>query len=140
MTGVPAGCGGVVEAFEADASTGRAAGVAAAVALRLVVAAARGDADLLDRPAVAVAGVSPVPANATAAIVNVTSVDATAPAFITVWPTGTPMPTASTLNPLPGIPVPNLAYLKLGTGGQLSVFNNTGSTHYIVDVFGYIVT
>ena len=90
--------------------------------------------------AVAVAGVSPVPSNATAAIVNVTSVDATAPAFITVWPTGTPMPTASTLNPLPGIPVPNLAYLKLGTGGQLSVFNNTGSTHYIVDVFGYIVT
>jgi hypothetical protein len=86
-----------------------------------------------------VAGVGPVPANATAAIVNVTSVDSTAPSFITVWPTGTDRPTASTLNPRPGVPVPNLAYLKLGTGGQLSLFNNTGSTNYLVDVFGYIV-
>jgi hypothetical protein len=35
--------------------------------------------------------------------------------------------------------VPNLAYLKLGTGGQLSVYNNTGTTDFIVDVFGYII-
>ena len=87
---------------------------------------------------VAVAGVAPVPQGATAAIVNVTSVDSTAPSFITVWPTGTARPTASTLNPRVGVPVPNLAYLKLG-GGKLSLYNNTGSTNYIVDVFGYIV-
>ena len=88
---------------------------------------------------VAVAGVGPVPANATAAIVNVTSVDSTDRSFITVWPTGTTRPTASTLNPRVGVPVPNLAYLKLGTGGRLSIYNNSGSTNYIVDVFGYIV-
>ncbi len=88
---------------------------------------------------VAVAGVGPVPTNATAAIVNVTSVNATIPSFITVWPTGSNMPTASTLNPRPGVPVPNLAYLKLGTGGRLNVYNNSGSTDYIVDVFGFIV-
>lgn len=88
---------------------------------------------------IAVAGVGPVPTNATAAIVNVTSVNSTAPSFVTVWPTGTTMPTASTMNPRPGVPVPNLAYLKLGTGGHLTVYNNTGSTDYIVDVFGYIV-
>ena len=87
---------------------------------------------------VAVAGVAPVPPGATAAIVNVTSVDSTAPSFITVWPTGTTRPTASTLNPRVGVPVPNLAYLKLG-GGHLSLYNNTGSTDYIVDVFGYII-
>lgn len=86
-----------------------------------------------------VAGVGGVPANATAAIVNVTSVDSTSPSFITVWPAGSSMPTASTLNPRPGVPIPNLAYLKLGTGGQLSLYNNAGFTHYIVDVFGYVV-
>ncbi len=86
-----------------------------------------------------IAGVSPVPSNATAAIVNVTSVNSSLPSFITVWPTGTTKPTASTLNPRPGIPVPNLAYLKVGSGGRLSLFNPTGSTDYIVDVFGYVV-
>jgi hypothetical protein len=85
-----------------------------------------------------VAGVAPVPQNATAAIVNVTSVNSSAPSYITVWPTGTARPTASTLNPRPGVPVPNLAYLKLGSGGQLSLYNNTGSTDYLVDVFGYV--
>ncbi len=85
-----------------------------------------------------VANVGPVPSNATAAIVNVTSVNSTAPSYITVWPTGTARPTASTLNPRPGVPVPNLAYLKLGSGGQLSVYNNSGSTDYIIDVFGYV--
>ena len=89
--------------------------------------------------AVDVAGVGPVPANATAAIVNVTSVDSTSPSFITVWPAGSPMPTASTLNPRPGVPIPNLAYLKLGAGGQLALYNNAGFTQYIVDVFGYVI-
>lgn len=88
---------------------------------------------------VAVGGVAPVPTGASAAIVNVTSVDSTVPAFFTVWPTGQAMPTASTLNPRPGVPVPNLAYLKLGSGGRLSLFNNAGSSNYIVDVFGYVV-
>ena len=89
--------------------------------------------------AIDVAGVGSIPANARAAIVNVTSVDSTSPSFITVWPAGSAMPTASTLNPRPGVPIPNLAYLKLGVGGQLSVYNDSGFTHFIVDVFGYIV-
>jgi hypothetical protein len=86
-----------------------------------------------------VAGAGPVPSGATAAVVNVTSVNSTLPSYITVWPAGLERPTASTLNPRPGVPVPNLAYLKLGTGGQLSVYNNTGTTDFIVDVFGYII-
>jgi hypothetical protein len=89
--------------------------------------------------AVNVGGVGPVPPNATAAIVNVTSTDSTAPSFFTVWPTGSAMPTASTLNPRPGVAIPNLAYLRLGTGGQLSIYNDSGFSHYIVDVFGYVI-
>ena len=81
--------------------------------------------------------VGPVPASAKAAVVNVTSVDSTDPSFITVWPTGSPRPLASTLNPRPGAAVPNQAYLRLGTNGRLDAFNNAGSTNVIVDVFGY---
>ncbi|HEX2785192.1 MAG TPA: hypothetical protein VHN36_16535 [Ilumatobacteraceae bacterium] len=86
-----------------------------------------------------VANAGPVPGNATAAIVNVTSVNSSTPSFITVWPTGAAIPTASTLNPRPGVPVPNLAYLKLSSDGRLSIYNNSGTTDYIVDVFGYVV-
>ena len=88
---------------------------------------------------ISVSGIGPVPTGATAAIVNVTSVDSSIQSFITVWPAGAARPTASTLNPRVGVPVPNLAYLKLGAGGRLSLYNNSGSTDFVVDVFGYIM-
>jgi hypothetical protein len=81
---------------------------------------------------------SPVPADASAVVVNVTSANSSLPSFITAWPTGLPRPTASTLNPRPGVPVPNQAYLKLGVGGGLDVFNSGGSTDVVIDVFGYL--
>jgi|GEM_PF-2189115 len=79
----------------------------------------------------------PIPTTAKAAVVNVTSVDSTDPSFITAWPTASAMPLASTLNPRPGVAVPNQAYLRLGAGGGLNAFNDNGSTNVIVDVFGY---
>ncbi|MCU1387095.1 MAG: hypothetical protein JWL72_433 [Ilumatobacteraceae bacterium] len=85
-----------------------------------------------------VANGSPVPTSAKAVVVNVTSTDTATTGFLTVWPTGTPQPVASTLNPRPLVAVPNLAYLKVGTDGKLSVFNSTGSTNVVVDVFGYV--
>jgi hypothetical protein len=87
---------------------------------------------------VTLANGSPVPPTATAVIVNVTSVNSTAPSFVTAWPTGSPRPLAATMNPRPGVPVPNQAYLKLGPGGRLSVFNYSGSTDVVIDLFGYI--
>jgi hypothetical protein len=71
------------------------------------------------------------------AVVNVTSVDSTATSYLTAWPAGETMPVVSTLNPRPGVPVPNQAYLKLGSGGHLAMFNFAGSSHVIVDLFGY---
>lgn len=82
---------------------------------------------------------SPVPGHAGAVVVNVTSVNSTLPSFVTAWPSGLGRPTASTMNPRPGVPVPNQAYLKLGSSGQLEVFNNSGTTDVIIDVFGYVV-
>ena len=82
---------------------------------------------------------SPVPSGATAVIVNVTSVNSSSPSFVTVWPTGSAMPLASTLNPVIGRPVPNQAYLRIGPDGSLQAFNNAGDTDLIVDVFGYVL-
>ena len=31
----------------------------------------------------------------------------------------------------------NLITVKLGTGGKVRIYNNTGSTHVVVDVMGY---
>src|SRR6478736_2363373 len=47
---------------------------------------------------VQVAGRSGVPGNAAAAVLNVTGVNSTAPGFVTVYPAGTDLPTASNIN------------------------------------------
>ena len=86
-----------------------------------------------------IATANPVPAGAKAVIVNVTSVNSSAPSYITVWPTNAARPLASTLNPRPGEAVPNQAYLRVGANGALDAFNAYGTTDLIVDVFGYVM-
>jgi len=88
---------------------------------------------------VQIAGVGPVPADAVGVVLNITGTLTTAATYITAWPTGTPMPTASVLNLTPGIDAPNGVTALLGDGGRLSLFNFTGSTHLIADVAGYLV-
>lgn len=67
---------------------------------------------------------------------NVTAVQPTANTFITVWPTGEAMPTASNLNPYPGQIVPNSVYTLIGPTNEFSVYNNAGVTGLVVDVVG----
>lgn len=71
-----------------------------------------------------------------AVIVNVTAVGPTSAGFLTVWPTGDAMPSTSNLNFVAGKTVPNLVVSKVGSGGAISVFNASGSTHLIVDIVG----
>jgi hypothetical protein len=89
-----------------------------------------------------VAGGNGVPSGATAAVVNVTAVDAanlSLGPYVTAWPSGAPRPTASTLNPRGGAAIPNAAYLKLGPNGKIDQFLDAGSSNLIVDVFAYVV-
>jgi hypothetical protein len=86
-----------------------------------------------------VTGVGGVPANATAVMLNMTADGTTAGSFLTVFPAGTPLPTASNLNWSAGATIPNLVTVKLGTGGKVNVYNFTGTTHVIADVAGYYV-
>jgi hypothetical protein len=82
-------------------------------------------------------GLSSVPGNATAVALNVTVTNPDAPSFATVWPTGASRPFASNLNFTPGQSVPNMVIAKLGAGGKISIYNNTGNTDVVADVVGY---
>ena len=85
-----------------------------------------------------VTGVGGVPDDATAVVLNVTSVSAsTSLAYVTVWPTGEQRPLASNLNVNPGQNLPNLVTVKVGQGGKVSLYTNTGEVHLIADVVGY---
>lgn len=78
------------------------------------------------------------PADATVVAFNFTSVDATAPTFVTVWPAGSDRPQASNLNPVPGMAVPNLVVARLGDNETINMFNNTGHVELIADLVGYL--
>ena len=85
-----------------------------------------------------VGGLDGVPSTGVSAVVlNITVTGPTAPAFLTVWPTGVPMPTASNLNFVAGQTVPNLVMARVGSDGTVSVFNNAGSVDVIADVVGW---
>ncbi len=90
---------------------------------------------------VQVAGKGGVPASGVSAVVlNVTVTDTTSGGYLTLWPTGQSRPLASNLNWVAGETVPNLVEVGLGSGGQVSVYNSSGSTDVIIDVEGYVTS
>jgi hypothetical protein len=79
-----------------------------------------------------------IPGSGVAAVVlNVTVTNPTAASFVTVWPTGQTRPNASNINFAAGQTVPNLVTVKVGAGGQVSLYNAVGNTDLIADVAGY---
>jgi Tol biopolymer transport system component len=86
-----------------------------------------------------VAGRGGVPAGGVAGSValNVTSVGATASTFLTVYPKGAQLPTASNLNVQPNIISPNMVIVPIGADGKVSLFNAFGATHLLVDVLAW---
>jgi peptidoglycan hydrolase-like protein with peptidoglycan-binding domain len=78
-----------------------------------------------------------VPAGATAVVANVTAVNASAATYVTAWPSGATMPTASNINVVPGQTVPNMVTVGLGTGGHISLFNFAGTADLVVDIAGW---
>jgi hypothetical protein len=80
-----------------------------------------------------------VPPEAEAVSLNVTAVGASASTFLQVWPTGQTVPATSNLNAAPGSTVAVAAVSAVGDGRKVSVRNNAGSVHLVVDVTGYYV-
>jgi subtilisin family serine protease len=85
-------------------------------------------------------GLNSVPYSATAVVTGVTAVDHSGSTFLTAYPAGITRPNTSTVNVTAGRIVPNGATVGFGTGSgadSLAVYNLTGSTDLIVDLFGY---
>lgn len=78
-----------------------------------------------------------VPDDASAVVLNVTAVGPTAASHLTVFPTGQPVPTVANLNFTAGQVVGNHVTATIGAGGQISIFNNSGQVHVVVDLAGF---
>ncbi len=77
-----------------------------------------------------------LPPSAQAYSLNVSVVPHQSLGFLTVWPTGSPFPTVSTLNSLNGQMVANAAIVPAGTSGSISVYASD-NTDVFIDVNGY---
>jgi hypothetical protein len=81
-----------------------------------------------------------IPVEATAVNMNVTSVNPTSTGFLTIWPSTSERPLASSLNWLAGQgATPNSVNAAIGSTGQISFSINAGSVDLVADVTGYFV-
>jgi subtilisin family serine protease len=86
---------------------------------------------------VQIAGRGGVPSDATSVVLNLTAVNPSAWSNLLAYPTGAVMPLASNLNYRAGQTVPNLVIVKIGSSGNISLFNKVGTTDVVADVMGY---
>jgi hypothetical protein len=87
-------------------------------------------------------GAGGIPATGvTAVILNVTVTNTAGTGYVTAYPAGGTLPTASTVNFVAGQTVPNLAVVPVGADGKVEFHNSsTGVTDLVADVFGYFST
>jgi hypothetical protein len=83
-----------------------------------------------------IAGQPGVPSGVTAVVLNVTTTDAAASGFLTVYPSDVSWPLASDLNPAPGRTSANLVVVRVSPSGQVSFITST-TTNVIVDLVGW---
>jgi hypothetical protein len=74
--------------------------------------------------------------DAATASLNVTVTQAQGPGFVTVYPCGQSLPTASNLNYQPGDTIPNAVITQIGTGGKVCIYTSA-TTQLIADINGY---
>ena len=87
-----------------------------------------------------VAGRGGVPGLPTAkgVVMNVTVTNTTAASYLTVYPSDAPRPTASDLNWVSGLTVPNLVVVKLSAvDGSVTIYNAQGCVDVLADVVGW---
>jgi hypothetical protein len=80
---------------------------------------------------------SVVPSGAQAVALNVTATGGTASSYLTAYPTGATRPVTSNQNWMPGETLASQVVSKVGTGGDVSLYNFAGNVNYVVDVDGY---
>jgi hypothetical protein len=88
-----------------------------------------------------VAGLCGVPSNAAGVAVVLTAIQPTADGNLRLYPAGEPAPNSSSINFSIGNTRANNATAAVGVAGAISVqcqmSSPTGSTHFVLDVYGY---
>jgi hypothetical protein len=87
-----------------------------------------------------VAGLCGIPETAQAVAFNFTSTGSTDAGNLTIYPAGSRIPLASTLNFGPGRTRANNAIIPLGTGGEIAISASQpfgGTSQVVIDVTGY---
>jgi hypothetical protein len=79
------------------------------------------------------------PSKVIAVAVNMTVVEAQTGGYLTVAPSGAPLPDASNVNYGAGDAVPNLAVVKVGPGTSIDIMAFAGNPQVIGDLMGYFV-
>jgi len=92
-----------------------------------------------DTRSVPAAGSCDIPSGAAAVALNITVTQPTSPGNLRLFPAGASVPPVSTLNYSAGQTRANNAIVKLSDTGGFDVYcaQASGSTHFIVDVYGY---
>jgi hypothetical protein len=85
---------------------------------------------------VQITGRAGIPADAAAAVLNVTVTGAEAAGYLTVFPCGSAQPNASSVNYVAGATVANAVIIKIGAGGKVCVYTQSAA-HLIADINGY---
>ncbi len=87
---------------------------------------------------IAVTGIDGIPTSGVSAVVlNLTAIGPTAGGYLAAFPAGSTKALVSTVNFNKNETVPNSAIVKVGTNGEISIYNNSGNTNFTVDVSGY---
>jgi len=81
-----------------------------------------------------------VPAEATAAAINLTVVNGTVGSFLTLYPTGMDRPLASAINWSDNVAHANSTVIKLGSDKAFNIYNNSGSVDVVIDLVGYYIS
>lgn len=89
----------------------------------------------------AATGVGGLPSSGvTAVAMTITTVSATNPGFVTVYPDLAPQSVTSTVNYRPSLTITNSAIVPLGTDGKIAMASKGASVQIIADVTGYFTT
>jgi len=87
-----------------------------------------------------VAGLSGIPADASAVIFNLTATQPTSYGHIRAYPSGGAVPSTSNVNFSANETVPNSVTVPIGSDGKVRLLNSSGgTTHMIADVGGYYI-
>ncbi len=79
-----------------------------------------------------------VPAGGVAAVtINLTAVAPTEAGWLTVYPSGSTLPGASSINFKPGETRANTITVRIPGDGGIRIYNRSGATHFLVDVTGF---